>query len=69
MAKGSTCRSLGTCVLATGGCNGVAFPFEQGVDLLSIVIGWEDVIFYLFSAVISFGVSEVTRLVFLMPFV
>lgn len=56
-------------MLATGVCNEVAFPFEQGLDLLSIVIGREDVIFYSFSAVISFGVSEVTRLVFLMPFV
>lgn len=69
MAKRSPCRSLGTCVLATGGHNGVAFPFEQGVDLLSIVIGLEEVVFFPFSAVMSFGVSEVTRLVFFMPFV
>lgn len=69
MAKGSPCRSLGTCVLAAGGCNGVAFTFEHGVDMLPLVIDLEEVIFYSFSAVISFGVSEVTRLVFFVPFV
>lgn len=41
-------------LLASGGSNGVAFVFEHKVDLSSIVIGLVAVIFYSFSAIISF---------------
>lgn len=54
-------------MLAAGSCNEVAFTNGQGVDLLSLAIGPEDVLFHSFSAVMSFGVSEVTRLVFFVP--
>lgn len=40
--------------LAPRGYNGVTFTFEHKVDLSSIVIGLVAVIFYSFSAVISF---------------
>lgn len=55
--------------LASGGCHEVTFTSEPKVDLFSMVIGLVVVIFYSFSAVISFWVSEATRCMFFIQFV
>lgn len=51
---GARVEEQSTGCLASGGYNEVTFTFEPKVDLFSIVIGLGAVIFYSFSAVISF---------------
>lgn len=51
---GAHVEGQSTYLLASGGYNGMTFTFERKVDLFSIIIGLVAVIFYSFSAIISF---------------